>query len=88
MKREVISTLLFQLSYLLFNGYGSTNITKSLVMQYSPFFFGFYVAFTVSRVIIHYIPVDGLPNFVSMKDIPANIINIILDNIFLYKFII
>ena len=62
---------------------GSTPATKPFVIQYSTFLFGCFVVSTLTGVITQYIRVDGQPNFASMVIIVANVINIILDYVFL-----
>jgi Na+-driven multidrug efflux pump len=57
--------------------------TKPLVLQYSTFLYACFVVSTVSGVITQYIRVDGQPNFASVVIIVSNIINIILDYLFL-----
>ena len=61
----------------------ATPVTKPLVLQYSTFLFACFVVSTISGVLTQYIRVDGQPNFASAVIIVANVINIILDYLFL-----
>ncbi|AMD17710.1 hypothetical protein TL18_06555 [Methanobrevibacter sp. YE315] len=61
----------------------ATPATKPLVLQYSTFLYACFIVSTVSGVLTQYIRVDGQPNFASVVIIVANIINIILDYLFL-----
>ena len=61
----------------------ATPATKPLILQYATFLYGCFVVSTISGVITQYIRVDGMPNFASFVIILANVINIILDYIFL-----
>lgn len=61
----------------------ATPATKPLVMQYATFLCGCFVVSTMASVLTQYIRVDGQPNFASAVIIIANVINIILDYIFL-----
>lgn len=61
---------------------GSSPATKPLVIQYS-IFFGCFVVSTLVAVLTQYIRVDDQPKFASALIIIANIINIILDYVFL-----
>ena len=65
---------------------GASNVTKPLLLQYATFLYGCFVVSTVSEVLTQYIRVDGMPNFASVLIIVANVINIILDYIFLAYF--
>lgn len=56
---------------------------KPLVLQYSKYLFICFIVSTISGVLTQYIRVDGQPNFASAVIILANIINIILNYIFL-----
>ncbi|WP_407454594.1 MATE family efflux transporter [Methanobrevibacter sp.] len=62
---------------------GSSQATKPLVLQYSTFLFGCFVVSTIASVLTQYIRVDDQPNFASAVIIVANVINIILDYVFL-----
>ena len=62
---------------------GSSAATKPLVMQYSTFLYGCFVVSTLAAVLTQYIRVDGQPNFASIVIIVANLINIVLDYVFL-----
>ncbi|SDA64481.1 MATE family efflux transporter [Methanobrevibacter millerae] len=62
---------------------GSSHATKPLVMQYSTFLYGCFVVSTIASVLTQYIRVDDQPNFASLVIIVANVINIILDYVFL-----
>ncbi|MBO5151035.1 MAG: hypothetical protein J6B73_02555 [Methanobrevibacter sp.] len=61
----------------------ATTANKPLVLEYSTYLFGCFVVSTISGVLTQYIRVDGQPNFASAVIIIANIINIVLDYIFL-----
>lgn len=61
----------------------ATPATKPLVLEYSTFLFGCFIVSTLSGVLTQYIRVDGQPNFASVVIIVSNIINIILDYVFL-----
>ena len=62
---------------------GATNASKPLVMEYSKFLYGCFFVSTVAAVLTQYIRVDGQPNLASAVIIVANVINIILDYVFL-----
>lgn len=62
---------------------GSSHATKPLVLQYSTFLYGSFVVSTMASMFTQYIRVDDQPNFASAIIIVANIINIILDYVFL-----
>ena len=62
---------------------GSTPVTKPLVMEYSKFLYGCFFVSTVAAVLTQYIRVDGQPNLASAVIIVANVVNIILDYVFL-----
>ncbi|WP_458402650.1 MATE family efflux transporter [Methanobrevibacter sp.] len=62
---------------------GCTANTKPLVIEYSRFLCGCFIVSTLASVITQYIRVDNQPNFASMVIIVANIVNIVLDYIFL-----
>ena len=61
----------------------ATPATKPLVLQYSTFLYACFVVSTISGVITQYIRVDGQPNFASAVIIVSNIVNIVLDYLFL-----
>ena len=61
----------------------ATPANKSLVLEYSTYMFGCFVVSTIAGVLIQYIRVDGMPNFASVAIIVANVVNIILNYIFL-----
>ena len=61
----------------------ATPANKPFVLQYSTYLFGCFVVSTVAGVLIQYIRVDGHPNFSSIAIIFANVVNIILNYIFL-----
>lgn len=61
----------------------ATPDTKPLVLEYSKLLYVCFVVSTVSGAITQYIRVDGQPNFASVVIIVANVINIILDYLFL-----
>ena len=61
----------------------ATPANKPLVLQYSTYLFACFVVSTVAGVLIQYIRVDGQPNFASAAIIFANVVNIILNYIFL-----
>ncbi len=61
----------------------ATPANTPLVLQYSTFLYGCFVVSTIAGVITQYIRVDGQPNFASAVIIIANVINIILDYVFL-----
>ena len=61
----------------------ATAANKPLVLQYSTYLYGCFVVSTISGVLTQYIRVDGQPNFASAVIIIANVINIILDYVFL-----
>lgn len=65
---------------------GSTAATKPLLIQYSKFLYLCFIVSTVSGVLTQFIRVDGQPNFASIVIIVANILNIILDYLFLSYF--
>ncbi|MBQ6443517.1 MAG: hypothetical protein IJJ11_02415 [Methanosphaera sp.] len=65
---------------------GASGVTKPLVMQYFTFMYGCFIVATISGVITQYIRVDGMPNFASVVIVVANVINIILDYMFLSYF--
>ncbi|AWX31902.1 MATE family efflux transporter [Methanosphaera sp. BMS] len=65
---------------------GASSVTKPLVIQYFTFLYGCFIVATVSGVITQYIRVDGMPNFASVVIVVANVINIILDYVFLSYF--
>lgn len=62
---------------------GASHITKPLLLQYSTYLSACFVVSTIAAVLTQYIRVDDHPNFASAVIIIANIINIILDYIFL-----
>ncbi|WP_458456700.1 MATE family efflux transporter [Methanobrevibacter sp.] len=62
---------------------GASPNTKPLLMQYGTFLCGTFVVSTFASVITQYIRVDNQPNFASLVIIVANVVNIILDYIFL-----
>ena len=61
----------------------ATPGTKPLILQYASFLYGCFVVSTIAGVLTQYIRVDGQPNFASIVIILANVINIILDYLFL-----
>ena len=61
----------------------ATPANTSLVLQYSTYLYGCFVVSTISGVLTQYIRVDGQPNFASAVIIISNVINIILDYVFL-----
>lgn len=65
---------------------GATPGTKHLIMEYTTFLTGCFVVSTVAGVLTQYIRVDGMPNFSSIVIIVSNVINIVLDYIFLAWF--
>ena len=62
---------------------GASHATKPLLIQYSTFLYGCFVVSTIASVFTQYIRVDDQPNFASLVIIIANVINIILDYVFL-----
>lgn len=62
---------------------GSSPATKSLLIQYATFLYGCFIVSTIASVLTQYIRVDDQPNFASAVIIVANVINIILDYVFL-----
>ena len=62
---------------------GASPATKPLLIQYSAFLYGCFVVSTIASVFTQYIRVDDQPNFASLVIIIANVINIILDYVFL-----
>ncbi|MEE1128764.1 MAG: MATE family efflux transporter [Methanobrevibacter sp.] len=61
----------------------ATPANKPLVLEYSRYLFGCFIVSTVAGVLTQYIRVDGQPNFATAVIIIANVINLILDYIFL-----
>ena len=61
----------------------ATPSMKPLVMEYSKYLFLCFIVSTISGVLTQYIRVDGQPNFASAVIILANVINIILNYMFL-----
>ena len=85
---SIIASVIITLFCLMFIGelatfLGSSPTTKPLVMQYSTYLYGCFFVSTVVGILTQYIRVDGQPNFASAVIIIANIINIVLDYIFL-----
>ena len=62
---------------------GASPATKPLLLQYSTFLYGCFVVSTIASVLTQYIRVDDQPNFASAVIVIANVINIILDYVFL-----
>lgn len=62
---------------------GASPVTKPLMLQYSAYLAPCFVVSTIAAVLTQYIRVDDHPNFASAVIIIANIVNIILDYVFL-----
>ena len=62
---------------------GATKASMPLVMEYSKFLYPCFFVSTVAAVLTQYVRVDGQPNLASAVIIVANVINIILDYLFL-----
>lgn len=62
---------------------GSSPLTKPFVIQYFPFLCGCFVVSTLAGVLTQFIRVDSQPKFAAMLIILANLVNIILDYVFL-----
>ncbi|WP_296795910.1 MATE family efflux transporter [uncultured Methanobrevibacter sp.] len=62
---------------------GASHATKPLLLQYSIYLAPCFIVSTISAVLTQYIRVDDQPNFASAVIIIANVINIILDYMFL-----
>ena len=65
---------------------GSSEVTKPLVIEYSVFLYVGFVASLVVSVLTQYIRVDDQPNFAAVVIIVANLVNILLDYLFLSYF--
>ncbi|WP_407416000.1 MATE family efflux transporter [Methanobrevibacter sp.] len=62
---------------------GASATAKPLVLEYSKYLSACFVVSTVAAVLTQYIRVDDQPNFASAVIIIANLINIVLDYMFL-----